>query len=269
MGVCTRVGLAVVSLLVVVTPVTAQPTLSADVGLNSQFVWRGVTSTNRFVIQPEMMLDVPVRGSTLTLGAWGNIEPARYDGAGDLSSLGGLPGPFVTQSQGWVELHRTTRGVDVALGVQAYLYPHVGNLAQYTTAELYGSGSVDGFMNPTVTVSYDVARIRGAYIETGVSHAISGDEHGALTIGLVAGVSAGQGTDPRGRDLAYFDREGLTHIDASTSASFTLGHIAVAPEVHMIVARDALATVVAPDATRRTKVWLGTTVRWTNERTTR
>src|SRR5215208_3326001 len=112
-----RIGLAAVVSLVIVTPVTAQPTLSADVGLNSQFVWRGVTSTNRFVIEPEMMLDVPLRGSTFTLGVWGNIEPVRYDGARDLSSLGGLPGPFVTQSQGWAELSRTMRNVDAAFGV--------------------------------------------------------------------------------------------------------------------------------------------------------
>lgn len=263
-----RIGFAAVGLLAA-APLAAQPTLSADVGLNSQFVWRGVTSTNRFVIQPEMMFAVPLRGSTLTLGAWGNIEPVRYTGARDLSSLGGLPGPFVTQSQAWAELGRTIRNVDAAFGAQTYVYPHVGDLAQYNTVELYASASAEGFISPTVTVSYDVARIRGAYVEAGVSRAITGDRHGSVTVGFLAGLSAGQAADPRGRDLAYFDHDGITHIDASTSASFNVGHLAVGPEAHLILAHDALATVIAPDATRRTKLWLGTTLRWTNERATR
>jgi hypothetical protein len=56
----------------------------------------------------------------------------------------------------------------------------------------------------------------------------------------------------------------MTHIDASTSGSFSVSHVEVAPEGHLIVARDAFATVIGPDTTRRTKFWFGTTLRWTN-----
>jgi hypothetical protein len=260
------IGLLVASALASAAPASAQVTLSADVGLNSQFVWRGVTSTNRFVIEPELTLAVPLRGSTLTLGAWGNVEPVRYDAARDISSLGGLPGPLITQSDLWAELGRSMRGVDAAVGAHRYLYPRVGDLARYNTVELYASASAEGFLSPSVDVAYDVARIRGAYVEAGVSRGITGDRLGAVTVGLLAGFSAGMATDPSDRDLAYFDRDGVTHIDASATASFSIGRITVTPEAHFIFARDALATVVEPDATRRTKLWFGSTLHWTSER---
>jgi hypothetical protein len=175
----------------------------------------------------------------------------------------------VTRQHHWLHSRRTIRNVDAAFAAQTYVYPHVGELAQYNTVELYASASAEGFIGPTVTVSYDVARIRGAYVETGVSRAITGERHGSVTVGFLAGLSAGQAADPRGRDLAYFDHDGITHIEASPSASFNVSHIVVEPEAHLIFAHDALATVIAPDATRRTKLWLGTTLRWTNERATR
>ena len=248
----------------------AQPALSGDVGFNSQFIWRGVTSTNRLVIQPEMMLDAPLGALTFTVGAWGNIEPARYDGPRDLSSLGGLPGPFITQSQLWTEVSGSVaKRVDATFGVQGYLYPHVGNLADYNSVELYSNVGIDGFISPTVSINYDVARIGGAYIEAGLSRAVSGERHGAVTVGAAAGFSAGQAEDSTGRDRAYFDRDGLTHVDASAAAAFAIGRVMVAPEAHVIMAYDDLATVAAPGSKRRTKLWFGTTLRWTTARDAR
>ena len=245
----------------------AQASVTADVGLNSQYVWRGVTSTNRLVVQPDLSISAPLRGLTLTAGAWGNIEPVRYDGERDLSSLNGLPGPLVTQSEAWAEIAGTiAKRIDASFGAQGYFYPHVGDLSDYNTVELYATASVAGFVSPSVNVNYDVARIRGAYVETGLSRAVTGEAHGSLTLGIAAGFSAGQAEDPRGRDLAYFDRDGLTHFDASATGSFTLGRVSFAPEAHLIIAQDAFATVIAPDATRRAKLWFGTTMSWTTAR---
>jgi hypothetical protein len=246
---------------------TAQLRADADVAVNSDFVWRGVTSTNRLVLQPEIMLSGPVRGLTLLFGAWGNIEPVRYNGTTDLSSLGGLPGPLVTQSQLWLEASGTIASkVETTVGVQGYLFPHVGDLAQWTTAEVYASASAEGFVSANVNVAYDVAKIRGTYLEAGLSRAITGERRGSITLGAIAGYSAGQAEDPSGRDLAYFDRDGLTHIDASASASFSVGRVGVAPEAHVIFAHDALATIISPADTRRTKLWFGTTLSWTSAR---
>jgi len=266
----TRIALGVLTAAAAARSAQGQASFNADVGLNSQFVWRGVTSTNRFVIQPDLSISTPVSGLTFTAGLWGNIEPVRYDGARDLSSLGGLPGPLVTQSEMWVTLERTFRDkLTASVGSSAYLYPHVGGLNEYNTVELQVSATIDADVSPSVLVAYDVARIRGAYIETGLSRAITGDRLGALTLGVVTAFSAGQAEDPAGRDLAYYERDGLTHVDASASASFTVGRFTVAPEAHVIFGHDALARVTAPDVTRRTKLWFGSTVSWTTTRDNR
>jgi len=243
-----------------------QRSVSAEVAFNSEFVWRGVTSTNRLVLQPDVSLAVPVRGTTFTLGFWGNIEPRRYDGDRDISSLNGLPGPILTQSEVYANLSRTLGRVDAVLGTEVYLYPRVANLSDYNTVELLATATIDASVSPTVSVSYDVGPIRGAYIEAGLTRAITGEQRGAITVGATAGFSAGMSTDPRGRDMAYFDRDGLTHVDASASATFTRGRVAIAPEAHVIFAYDALATVTEPDVTRRAKLWFGTTLSWASDR---
>jgi hypothetical protein len=245
----------------------AQLSFNADFGLNSQFVWRGVTSTNRFVIQPDLSISAPLAGTTLTAGVWGNIEPVRYDGPTEISSLGGLPGPLVTQSEFWVTAERTFgERLTTTLGSSAYFYPHVGGLNEYNTIEVMATASLDAAVSPTVLVAYDVSRIRGAYVEAGLSRAVTGERRGSITLGVLGAFSAGQATDPTARDLAYYERDGLTHVDASASASFTAGRFTVAPEAHVIVANDAMARVTAPDMTRRTKLWFGSTVSWTTAR---
>ena len=256
--------LALLSSLGLAGTARAQASVSAEVALNSQYVWRGVTSTNRFVIQPDLSISAPVRALTFTLGAWANIEPARYDSPGDISSLGGLPGPLVTQSELYAELSGAAFGIDAALGAQVYLYPHVNDLADYNTTELYATASVESFVSPSLTVAYDVARIRGAYMEAGLARAITGERRGTVTLNVAAGFSAGQAEDPRGRDLAYFERDGLTHVDASATATLQLGRFTLMPEAHVVVAYDPLATVTAPDVSRRTKLWFGTTVSWSS-----
>jgi hypothetical protein len=45
--------------------------------------------------------------------------------------------------------------------------------------------------------------------------------------------------------------------------------VALSPEAHVIVAHDRLATVVAPDLTRRAKLGFWTTLRWTAAREAR
>lgn len=248
----------------------AQVSFNADFGLNSQFVWRGVTSTNRFVIQPDLSVSAPLAGVTVTLGAWGNIEPAHYDGPTEISSLGGLGGPLVTQSELWFTVERTfAERLTTSLGSSAYVYPHVGDLDAFNTVEVIGTATLEAFVSPTVTVAYDVGRIRGAYLEAGLSRAVTSEQRGEVTIGVVTAFSAGQGPHPSERDLAYYARNGLTHVDASASASFSLGRFTIAPEAHVILAKDALVRVAAPDRSRGTKVWFGSTVSWTTARESR
>jgi hypothetical protein len=204
-----------------------------------------------------------LRGLTFSVGAWGNIEPVRYDGEDEISSTYGLPGPLITQSEAWTEVAGTiAKRIDAAFGLHGYFYPHVADLWDYTTLELYTTATVDAFVSPSVSVNYDVAHIGGTYVEASLSRAVTSTRRGAITLSALAGFSAGQAQDPSGRDLGYFARDGLTHVDASASATFSLGHVSIAPEAHAIVAHDAMARVAAPDVARRTKLWIGTTLSW-------
>jgi hypothetical protein len=256
-------GLALVG---VSASASAQRSVLAEVGFNSDFVWRGVTSTNRLVIQPDVSLSVPVRRNSFTVGAWANVEPRRYDGERDLSSLNGLPGPLVTQSEIYANFTRTIGRVDALLGTEAYFYPRVADLNEFNTVEILATVTVDALVSPTVNLSYDVGRIRGAYIETGLTRAVTSEQRGELTLGVLAGFSAGMAVDPRDRDLSYFERDGLTHVDAAASATFARGRVAISPEMHVIYARDPLTMVTEPDVTRRSKLWFGTTLSWASDR---
>ena len=127
------------------------------------YVWRGVTATNRPVIQPDLSLSVPVRAGTLTLGAWASIEPARYDGASDISAVYGLlPGPAFTQYSAWADFTVDLPGASVSGGAEAYLYPAVADLAAlYNTFELSASASLSLPLAPSISVWYDLGAVRG------------------------------------------------------------------------------------------------------------
>src|SRR3977135_3192694 len=71
------------------TPGQAQVTVGADLGAFSSYVWRGITYTNKFVLQPDAYLTFPTGPASFTAGGWFNIEPGKYDGPTDLSEGGG------------------------------------------------------------------------------------------------------------------------------------------------------------------------------------
>ncbi|MGH7702885.1 MAG: hypothetical protein ACREMO_07300, partial [Gemmatimonadales bacterium] len=55
------------------SPAAAQVTLGWDVAGFSGYVWRGITYTSKFVIQPDAYLTIPVGPASLTAGGWFNI----------------------------------------------------------------------------------------------------------------------------------------------------------------------------------------------------
>jgi hypothetical protein len=256
---------AALALLSAVPAASAQPTLSVDLAVNSAFVWRGVTSTNRPVIDPALLLTAPAKGARVTLGAWANVEPGHYDGAHDLSGRGGARGPLVTVSQLWVEAARDVRAATLALGATRYLYPEVGGLAAtYATTEVYGTAAFGGALAPSLSLYYDVQKVRGAYVELGLAHDVALPLRRVPSLALAAavGYSAGQGVDGATGDAAYFARDGVTHVDLSVKASYVVGGLAVSPAAHVIAGRDEWARLTAPGESHRLKAWLGASVSW-------
>jgi hypothetical protein len=241
----------------------AQSTWSSTATFASSYVWRGITTTNRPVIQPEIGLDVPFRGTTVSLGAWASVEPARYNGPSDISAVYGLlPGPAFTQYSAWAHIAAELPGISLSGGAETFLYPSVADLAaDYNTVELTVSASLALPLEPTVTAWYDVGAIRGAYFETSLwfEQQLRGQ---ALSFSLTGGINTGQGPDRNENNQAYFARRGFTHVEFVASTDYQVGGLTLSPSAHVIHGVDPWVRIVAPDRQRSTKLWIGTAISW-------
>jgi hypothetical protein len=256
---------AVAALVLLPAALRAQLTVTADATVASGYVWRGLTFTNRPVVQQDLVLTAPAAGTTFTVGAWANGEPARYTDVSAISLDGGRGG--LTATSVWADATRRVGGgrshVDVTAGVTSYWYPPVTGLGRaYNSVEVYGRAGMGGPLAPKLGVWIDVARIRGSYVEGSVAHAFQVSPGLSVSLSGTSGVSLGQAVDPRGRDTGYFARDGVAFTDLAAGVGATFGPVLVAPSLHVVLAHDAAVRVTAPDATRGTKLWLGTTVTW-------
>ena len=250
---------------------TAQVTRGADAAFNSAYVWRGLSLTNKFVIQPDLYLTVPIGSIGVTGGGWANIEPSKYDEVPDnISEGGGLAGPDLTEFDWWLELGIPVGKVTLTPGATGYIYPNDGGLTEdNNTVEIYGKFAADVFLSPKLSIYYDVDKIKGAYIEASVSHGIPLSAELPLTIGALAGFSAGQeinDSDPS--ELANFNESGLTHLDFSLSLPFSAGPLSINPAFHFVVNNDEFTkitkTTSGPTGVNQedTKIWFGATISW-------
>ena len=113
---------AVVALLTSPAPAAGQISVNADAAFDSAYVSRGLTVTNRFVIQPELIVNVPVGRGSLSLGAFANVEPVRYHGADHISESRGQAHHHLTELDLWAEYERELGSVTV--GRAGYGYPN-------------------------------------------------------------------------------------------------------------------------------------------------
>ena len=270
------VGGAVLGLaLGLASSATAQVTLGADAAFNSAYVWRGLSLTNNFVIQPDLYLTFPIKTTSLTVGGWANIEPSKYDEVpDDISEGGGLAGPDLTEFDWWAELGIPVGSkVTLTPGATGYIYPNDAGLTEdNNTIEVYGKLSADVLFSPKLSVYYDVDKIKGAYIEASVSHGIPLTPALPLTIGALAGFSAGQevnSSDPN--ELANFNESGLTHLDFSAALPFSAGPLSITPSFHFLVNNDEFVkitkTTSGPTGVNQedTKIWFGATISWSRD----
>lgn len=264
---CLSRAAGALAVLVAAAPAAAQTTFSAELLGASAYIWRGITQTNRPVVDATITLAQVVGGTTFTAGAWGNVEPVHFSGPQDISSLGAAHGPALTQSMLWAQGARSVGRVALTAGVNEYLYPRTSDLrARYQTTELFGAVAFDAPLAPSVTFSHDVGKIRGGYLETAIGHAVPLGRTHALALSAAAGYSVGQAERAAGDQSAYFAEDGLTHVDVGASTTFAAGPLALVPTAHVVFGRDAYARIAAPNTERAAKLWIGTTVRWSHER---
>lgn len=246
--------------LVAMKPVAAQATLTADLAVNSQYQWRGVTTTNRPVIQPGMLVSVPLAPITVAFGLWGSIEGGRYDNAARHISQNGGAGVSVAEYDAWVEGTGTIGSLGLTLGVQTYTFPsESGTTSASNTAEIYVKSTMGGPLSPAVAIWHDVRSVSGTYAEASISQHL-----GPVRLGATTGWNIGQSVGDGGA-LGYFARRGFTHADLSATTAVTVGHVTFAPTLHVVLGGDDNTRIAAPGRTSRTKVWVGSMLTWSRQ----
>jgi len=267
------VGVALVTAgaLIGATPALGQATLGVDLDLFSSYVWRGLSLTNQPVAQPALYLTFPAGAAEVTVGGWASIDLGRYDNASDISESGGTSAFNFAEFDPFAEVSFPAGKATLTGGVTAYIYPNdFGLTSDANTVEIYGKVGLDAPLSPELSIYYDVDKIKGAYIEAGVSHSLAASEAVSVDLGALAGFSAGQGIpdDPLSDESFNFADNGLTHIDLSAGVPFTAGAVSITPVLHFVINVDDAVKVTKFDETtglpnsKDVKLWGGVSLSW-------
>jgi hypothetical protein len=254
-------------------PGHAQTEVGADVGIFSSYVWRGVSRTNKPVLQPAVYLSVPVARASFTIGGWANVDLGKYDdSADDISESGGSSGLNLAEFDPYAEVSLPLGTATLTGGVLGYVYPNDENApngsglltSESNTVEIYGKLGFDAPLSPELSVYYDVDNIKGAYIEGGISYSLAASEKLSLDLGALAGFSAGQGLsdDPLSGEAAHYADDGFTHLDLSAGVPFTAGTLSITPVIHIQVNGDDFTKFTSPTDESDVKLWGGVSLSW-------
>jgi uncharacterized protein (TIGR02001 family) len=260
---CGRAVFVALALMGLTASAQAQVGLSVTAGLFSDYVWRGLSLTNKPVLQPDVSLSFTAGKATITGGGWANIELGRYDGANDIGEGGGLGSFDLTEFDPYAEVSVPVGKATLTGGVIGYIYPNdAGLTSDANTVELYGTVAFDVPLAPTFGIWYDVDKIKGAYLEAGVTHSLPVTPSIALDLGALAGFSAGQGTSTDPNESLNFNDDGLTHLDFSVGTTFAAGSVSIAPMVHLIYNNDDFTRITGATSDSDFKAWFGVSIGW-------
>lgn len=254
------------ALLLIAPAASAQVTVGADLGLHSAYVWRGLTLSSKPVAQPDLWLSLPVGASgAVTVGGWANVELGKYDDADEISEGGGLAGPDLTEFDWWAEYAHSFGQAELVVGATGYVYPNdAGITSDANTIELYARMGLANVLSPRISAYYDVDKIKGLYLEGTLGYDVPVSETLAISLGALAGLSAGQGVNEDDTNESFnFFENGLTHVDLSASTEFAAGPLAISPAFHFQISNDEFTKFNKPSKPDESvKVWFGVTFSW-------
>lgn len=250
---------ATIALLVAFAPgaLAAQVEVSSSLAFNSQYQMRGLTTTNRAVVQSDLLLAIPVRGGSVSIGAWASFEGGRYgDPERHISENGGERAGLAEYDLR-VQAARRIGHADLTIGAMSYAFPNTrGTTREANTAEAFAILGFDSPLSPSVGLWYDVAKIRGSYTQVAIAHDVA-----SVSLAFIAGVNLGQSVGDGGV-LGYYEASGLTHFEISAGRRWSMGALGITTSAHLILGRDARTRVTAPGVTGGAKFWFGTTLSW-------
>lgn len=247
--------------------VHAQTEIGAQVDLFSSYVWRGVSLTNKPVLQPDVWASFPAGNASITVGGWANIDIGKYDGDDDISESGGLSAFNFAEFNPYAEVSFGTGKATLTGGIIGYIYPNDtenGLNSDFNTWEVYGTVGFDVPFAPEISLYYDIDKVNGAYIEAAGSHSLPLGESHTLDLGALVGLNAGQNSEEDSDDFANFNDNGLTHFDVSAGVPLTAGVFSITPVVHFQISIDEATKITSLDNDSDVKLWGGVSIGWSN-----
>lgn len=250
---------AALALTAAAVPLEAQvnAAVATDVGFFSRYMWRGLTRRSAWVLQPDVLAGAAGAAGSLSVGAWADLELAKSEPGGEGLGLGRRIGEWDVWAQYERRFAWLGGPLDLAVGYVRYFVDRsaaaAAGSAAFNTGELYFDGRwrVRGF-EPRATVWYDPEEVKGVYAELSGAYRVPVFPLAvpSLYLKVLYGFSWGQAVsrdDPAAP--AYFDENGLTHIDFSVEAQI---YAPIAPLRHLYLTLSLHFQVNADDATRRT-----------------
>ena len=132
-----------------------KPTAGVDVGVFSQYIWRGFElSRDSLVIQPSVTLGY----KGFSLNVWGNLDTHN-----DLTGDSDYNETDITLS------YAKTIGMFNLTG--GYIYYAVEGVSPQSQ-EVFGSVGLNTFLKPTITIYREIAIAPAWYVNVGVSHSV-------------------------------------------------------------------------------------------------
>jgi uncharacterized protein (TIGR02001 family) len=146
-----------------------ETSFSADAGLNSRYVWRGILLTDGAVLQP----GITFGAEGASVNVWGSM---------DLADANGMAGEFNEVDYTLDYSFAAGERASVSVGAIAYTFP---NTAFESTTELYAGASFDVPGSPSITLYRDVDLIEGLYVSLGGAHSFG---ESGVKVGFTLGV---------------------------------------------------------------------------------
>jgi Bacterial protein of unknown function (Gcw_chp) len=249
----------------------AQTEIGAQLDLFSSYVWRGVSLTNKPVVQPDVWVSFPAGNASITAGGWANIDLGKYDDPeNDISESGGLSAFNFAEFNPYAEVSFGTGKATLTGGIVGYIYPNDlddapngGYDSSINTWEFYGKVGFDVPLAPELSIYYDFDKVKGAYIEGAASHSVPLGESHTLDLGGLVGLSVGQGFDADDESFNFAD-DGLTHLDFSAGVPLTAGVFSITPVLHFQISADDATKLTSNVDESDVKLWGGVSIGWSN-----